>query len=89
MAVIVDEPGRDGAALGVDRAVGGAAQFADLDDLAVLDADIAPKSRHSRAVDDKAILDQQIVRHRYSPWGGDFDHQCSASRGSDTLRAER
>ena len=58
MAVVVDEPGRDSAALGVDRTAGGAAQFADLDDFAVLDADIAPKSRHPRAVDDKAILDQ-------------------------------
>ena len=46
MAVIVDKSRRDGAALGVDRAAGCAAQFADLHDLAVLDADIAPKSRH-------------------------------------------
>ena len=70
MTVIVDEPGRDGAAFSVDHAGSGATQFADLDDLAVFDADIAPKSRHSRAVDNKAVLDQQIVRHRYSPWGG-------------------
>jgi len=66
---IVDKAGSDSAALGVDRARGGAAQLADFDDLAVLDCDIASKSRHPRAVDNQPILDQQIVRHRYSPRG--------------------
>ena len=65
MAVIVDEAGGDCTAFGVDRACRGTAQFADLDDLAALYADIAPECRHPRAVDDPAILDQQIVRHRF------------------------
>src|SRR5262249_48587949 len=67
MAVVVDKAGGDGTALGVDRAACRSAQFADFDDLAVLDADIASKSRHPRAVDNQPVLDQQIVRHRYSP----------------------
>ena len=65
MAVIVDEAGGDDPAVGVDRPRGRAAQFADLDDLAVLDPDIAAEGRHPRAVDDAAVLDQQIIRHRY------------------------
>ena len=65
MAVVVDEPRRDDPALGVDRPVGGTAQFADLGDLAVLDPDIAAETRHPRPIDDAAVLDQQIVRHRY------------------------
>src|ERR1700736_3296550 len=65
MAVIVDKAGCDGAALGVDRARRGAAQLADLDDLAVLDADIAAERWHPRAVDDQSVLDQQIISHRF------------------------
>src|SRR6266436_10366103 len=84
VAVIVDKAGSNGAALGVDRAHRGAAQLADVDDLAVLDADIAAESRHSRAVDNQPVLDQQIIRHRYSPWGGDFAPECSASCRGDT-----
>ena len=41
MAVIVDKAGRDDLAAGIDRLLGGAGQFADLGDLAVLDRDIA------------------------------------------------
>ena len=65
MAVIVDKAGRDDLPRGVDRALGRPAQLADLGDLAVLDADISAKRRHSGAVDDPAVLDQQIIRHRY------------------------
>ena len=53
MAVVVDKAGRHGAALGVDRAPGGAGELAELDDLAVLDPDIAAEGRHPRAVDDR------------------------------------
>jgi hypothetical protein len=67
MTVVVDKAGGDGAALRVDRVLRRPAQFADLDDLAILDADIATKSRHSRAVDNQPVLDQQIIRHRQSP----------------------
>jgi hypothetical protein len=47
MAVIVDEPGCDHPAIGVDRSRGRPTQFADLGDLAVLDPDIASETRHS------------------------------------------
>src|SRR5437762_11990129 len=67
MAMVVDKAGRDGAAGGVDRLARGTRQFADLDDLAVLDPDIAAEGRHARAVDHQAVLDQQIIRHRLSP----------------------
>ena len=40
-----------------------AADLADFDDLAVLDPDIAAKCRHPRAIDDAAIIDQQVIRH--------------------------
>src|SRR5271169_4070060 len=65
MAVIVDKARGDDAAGGVDRARGRAAQLADLGDLAVFDSDIATERRHPRAVDDPAVLDQQVIRHRY------------------------
>jgi hypothetical protein len=54
----------------IDCPIRRSAQFADLGNLAALDADIAPKRRHARTVDNAAILDQQIVRHRHSPCGG-------------------
>src|SRR5260370_29395960 len=65
VAVVVDKPGRDGTAVGVDRPLGRTAQFADLDDLSVFDRDIAAESRHPRAIDDAAVTDQQIIRHHY------------------------
>src|SRR6516225_4592301 len=68
MAVVIDEPGCDDPALGIDRPLGGPAQFADLGDLAVLDRDIAAERRHSRAVDDAAVTDQEIIRHGYLPF---------------------
>jgi hypothetical protein len=46
MTVIVDKAGGNGAAFGVDRARCSAAQLTDFDDLAVLEADIAPERRH-------------------------------------------
>src|SRR5260370_36225820 len=79
VAVVVDEPGRDDAAVGVDRPLGRTAQFADLDDLSVFDRDIAAESWHPRAIDDAAGTDPQIIRHRY-PFG------CSVS-DSRQLRA--
>ena len=58
-------PQRQCPPLGIDRAVRSAAQFAEVDDLAVLDTHIAAEGRHARAIDDKAILDQQVIRHRF------------------------
>ena len=63
MAMIVDKARRDDLAAGIDGLAGGAGQFADLGDLAVLDRDIAVERRHPRAVDDPAVLDQQVIRH--------------------------
>jgi hypothetical protein len=65
VAVIVDEPGRDDPAFGVDRPRGWPAQLADLGNLSVLDAHIATESWHPRPIDDAAVLDQQIIRHHH------------------------
>ena len=63
MAMVVDKARRHDEALGIDGACRRPRQFADLDDLAVLDPDIAAERRRARAVDDAAVLDQQIVGH--------------------------
>src|ERR1700731_2773993 len=78
MAVVVDKPGRDDTARGVDRPRSRTAQFADFDDLSVFDRDIAAESRHPRAIDDAAVADQQIIRHHYP-------FRCSG-HGSSHLR---
>jgi hypothetical protein len=65
VAMVVDKAGSDGTAVGVDRAFSRTAQLADFGDLAVFAANIAAKPRLSRAVDNEAILDQQIVCHRF------------------------
>src|SRR2546430_13160201 len=80
MAVIVDKPGRDDPTVGVDRPLGGPAQFPDLGDFAVLDPDIAAESRHSRPVDDAPVLDQQIVCHRY-PFLSSFQRSVTRRAG--------
>ena len=64
VAVVVDETRRHDGALRIDDARRGAAQLADLGDLAVLHRDIAAECRHARAIDDAAIADQQIIGHR-------------------------
>ena len=63
VAMIVDKARRDDAAVGVDRARRRPGQFPDLDDLAVLDRDIAAIGRSARAIDDTTVLDQQIISH--------------------------
>jgi hypothetical protein len=65
VAVVVDKTRRDHPTLGVDRAFGGAAQFADLGNPPASDPEISAEGRHAGAVDDPAVLDQQIIRHRY------------------------
>src|SRR5205807_4296452 len=67
MAMIVDKAGADRAAVGVDRLRRRAGELADLGDLAVLDPDIGAEARHAGTVDDAAVLDQQIIRHRLPP----------------------
>jgi len=39
--------------------------FADLDDLAVLDPDIAAERRNPRAVDESGHCGSKIIRHRF------------------------
>src|SRR5215813_12921722 len=63
--MVVDKAGRDYPALGIDGAFGRAAQFAELDDLAVFDTDIAAKGRHSGPVNDAAVSNQQVICHRF------------------------
>src|SRR5437016_12674670 len=64
MAMVVDRARRDDLAADIDGLPGGARQFAGLGDLAVLDRNIAAERRHPRAVDDQAVLDQHVIRHR-------------------------
>src|SRR5438270_7986553 len=64
MAVVVDKAGADRAAFGVDRLVGCAGELAEIDDLAVLDPEIAVECWHPRAIDDAAVADQNVVGHR-------------------------
>src|SRR5437879_3148971 len=63
MAMIVDKAGRNDLTAGIDGLAGRAGELAELGDLAVLDRDVAAKRRHTRAVDDQPILDQQVIRH--------------------------
>ena len=69
----------------------GAAQLADFDDLAVLDADIAAERRHPGAIDNQPVLDQQIIRHRIPlglPLNRNPAGECSASGGVQTHPAD-
>src|SRR5438874_9910524 len=66
MTVVVDEARADHPALGIDGLAGRSGQFAHLDDLAVLDRDIAVEPRHAGSVDDAAVANQYVIRHRCS-----------------------
>ena len=63
VGVAVDEARRDDQAVGVDRALGRRADAADLDDPAMLDADVGAIARGARAVDDRPVANQQIQTH--------------------------
>ena len=65
--VTVDEPGSDHAPLGVDDLAGTLADAADGDDAPVVHADVGAIAGKAGAVDDHAILDHEVVRHRRSP----------------------
>jgi hypothetical protein len=68
MGVRVDKAWRDDTTIGVyDAGCGSTANLADLGDAAVRDRDIGLIPRCSGAVDDGAVPDQQIIRHRRSP----------------------
>ena len=55
VGVPVDKPGRDDQPVGVDRALGGGADAADLDNPPAFDADIGAVARHPRAVHHGAV----------------------------------
>ena len=63
MGMAVDEARRHDQAVGVDGAVGGRRDAADLDDAAVPDADIGGEARLSGAVDDGAATNEKIEGH--------------------------
>ncbi len=63
VAVIVDKARRDDEPVGIDRTARGAGQLADLDDLPVFHRDVAAEGRATRAVDNAAVLDQQVIGH--------------------------
>ncbi len=65
MAMIVDKARRDDQPRGIDRAPGRPRQFADLDDLAVLDRDVGAEGRPAGAVDNAPVLDQEVIGHRF------------------------
>ena len=67
VAVVVDEPGRDHPSVGLDDPPGGAVQPSQLHDLAVGDADVAVEGGPAGAVDDAAVLDEQVVGHVAAP----------------------
>src|SRR5262245_6924538 len=66
MGVHVDEPWRHDAAGRVDGSGSLASGLAQGDDLTVLDADVAGKSRRAGAVDDGAAADLEVVAHACS-----------------------
>jgi hypothetical protein len=64
VAVIIDEAGGDHEAIGINGARRGVPQFANCDNFAVGDRDIAAEGRHAGAIDDSTILNHEIIRHR-------------------------
>src|SRR5262249_7134150 len=65
MRVRVDQPGRDAEVRGIDAALGRrAVETSDRDDAIALDADIGPEPRRAGAVDDAAVLDDEVEHRR-------------------------
>jgi len=63
VGVAVDEARRHDQAVGIDRASGCRLDAAQLDDAAVLDADVGGETRLAGAVDDSAAADEEIEGH--------------------------
>jgi hypothetical protein len=57
MSVVVDKPGRDDKAGGIDCAPRRPINYADGRDAIPLDGNVAAKSGHPRAIDNSAALD--------------------------------
>jgi hypothetical protein len=64
VAVIIDEPGGDDKAIGINGTGCGVPEFAERDNFAVADGDVTTEGRDPGAVDDSAVFDQEIIRHR-------------------------
>src|SRR5262249_34816924 len=63
VGVAVDESRSHDESLGVDGSLGHRPDAPDLDDPAVAHAHVTPVARRTRAVDDGAVLDQELERH--------------------------
>ena len=63
MGVEIDDARRDDAPLDVEGRAGRPADRTDLDDGAVLDRDVGAVAGKAGAIDDHAVLDDQVVRH--------------------------
>ena len=80
--VRVDEAGRDDAVGGVDHARGGLGDAADLRDPARVHRNVGVPPRRAAAVDDKAVLDQEVVCHACSA----LCHACRNARKACRFR---
>ena len=63
VAVIIDEARRDHQAVGINRTRRSIPEFADRDNFALADANIATEGRHAGAINDATVLNQEIIRH--------------------------
>jgi hypothetical protein len=64
MRVVVDEPGRDDAPVGIDDALGrGPLIFPDPDDFPLMHRNIRLECRLTRAIHDASIVDEQVICH--------------------------
>jgi len=63
VGVAIDEARRDDQAVRIDGALGHRSDASDLDDPAVLDADVPTIARGARAVDDRPLANDQIQPH--------------------------
>jgi hypothetical protein len=71
MGMGVDQARGYDLSVGIDRFFGIFANFADFRDFAAGNADVGPKSRHSGAVDNRAVANDQVITHDSSlSWRG-------------------
>jgi hypothetical protein len=67
VTVVVDEPRRDDPSIGLDDTSRGSVEAPELHDLSLGHPDVTVKGGPARAVDDAAVLDQQVVGHGVAP----------------------
>ena len=70
MGVRIDESRRDDQFRCVDLALAAFGDLADFDDAIAVDCNVAAKPRGAGPIDDRAVLDYQIIRHSSSPIRG-------------------